>query len=120
MALPAQGQDQAQAGAKAPATPPAASTLLLPCGRCGRMTDRLKRHRLHNWLVFVWFFWWAQTADYTACASCMRAILLQRTLVNIPTANLLWPIVLVRHAVFFTGTFRKGHGARVRKELLPG
>jgi Inner membrane component of T3SS, cytoplasmic domain len=103
---------------RAPEVPPSSSAILLPCGRCGKMTDSLKRHRLHNWVVFIWIAWWAQTADYTACPSCMRAILLERTLVNIPGANLAWPVIFIVNMVHYIATFSRGHGSRVRKELL--
>jgi hypothetical protein len=92
--------------------------LLLPCARCGRMTDSLKRHRLHRWVLFVWIAWWAQTADYTACPPCMRAILVRRTLANLPGANLAWPVIALINAWHFAATFRRGHGKRV-KELAP-
>jgi hypothetical protein len=97
---------------------PVAETVLLPCARCGRMTDSLKRHRLHRWVVFVWIAWWAQTADYTACPPCMRAILVRRTLANLPGANLAWPVIALINAWHFAASFRRGHGKRV-KELAP-
>jgi hypothetical protein len=108
-------------GAGDPASqPPIAEpeALLLPCARCGRMTDSLKRHRLHRWVLFVWIAWWAQTADYTACPPCMRAILVRRTLANLPGANLAWPVIALINAWHFAATFRRGHGKRV-KELAP-
>jgi hypothetical protein len=89
----------------------------LSCPRCAAPTDSLKRFRLHQWLVFIWIGWWTRTAEYTACPACMRKILLERTLVNIPTANLIWPIVLVTNAICFARTFGRGHSKKVRDLL---
>lgn len=104
-----------QAGKTAPGPQSATS---LPCARCGQSTDSLKRHRLHRWVLFIGIAWWAQTADYTACPSCMRAILIERTLVNLPGANLAWPLILLVNTIHYAGTFRRGHSKRV-KELVP-
>lgn len=98
--------------------PPAAAALLLPCAHCGTETDSLKRIRLHRRVVFAWVAWWAQTADYTACPSCMRGILLRLTLANLPGANLAWPFIALINTWHFAATFRRGHGRRV-KELVP-
>jgi hypothetical protein len=98
--------------------PPAAEAQLLPCGRCGRMTDSLKRHRLHRWVVFAWIAWWAQMADYTACPPCMRAILVRLTFTNLPGANVAWPIIAVINGWHLAASFRRGHSRRVG-ELVP-
>lgn len=112
--------EQASGAGESASQPPVAEAeaVLLPCARCGRMTDSLKRHRLHRWVVFVWVAWWAQTADYTACPPCMRAILVRRTVANLPGANLAWPVIALINAWHFAATFRRGHGKRV-KELAP-
>lgn len=94
---------------------PVTRSLVLRCPACGTPTTSLKRHRLYNWLVFIVVAYWAQTAEYTACPPCMRKVILTRTLVNIPTANLTWPILFVIHAVHFAGTFRTGHSRKVRE-----
>jgi len=92
--------------------------ILLPCARCGRSTDSLKRHRLHRWVVFIGIAWWAQTADYTACPACMRALLIERTLVNLPGANVAWPLILIVNAFHYANTFRHGHSTRVKELML--
>lgn len=92
--------------------------VILPCAHCGGTTDSLKRHRLYRSIVFLGIAWWAQMADYTACASCMRRILIRRTLVNLPGANLAWPIVAAVHGWHFVASYQHGHSRRVQ-ELLP-
>jgi hypothetical protein len=108
---------------KSPAPPvdkrPLTRSLILPCPSCGKSTTSLKRHRLYRLLVFIGVAWWAQTAEYTACPPCMRSVIVQRTLINIPTANLTWPILFVIHTFHFVGTYRSGHSRKVL-ELLKG
>jgi hypothetical protein len=95
-----------------------AQDMLLPCARCGTMTDSLKRNRLARFFVFAWLFWWGQFADYTACPSCMRVILVQRAFINLPGANIAWPIIVLVNGWHFLWTFQRGHNKRV-KALLP-
>ena len=114
---PAKPADGA-AAKKAPAdSRPLTRSLVLPCPVCGKPTKSMKRHRLYRLLVFIGVAWWAQTAEYTACPPCMRHVILVRTLVNIPTANLTWPILFVIHAFQFASTFTAGHSRKVL-ELL--
>jgi hypothetical protein len=96
----------------------ASKNILLPCARCGTMTDSLKRNRIARYFVFAWLFWWGQFADYTACPSCMRLILVQRALINLPGANIAWPIIVLVNGWHFVWTFQRGHNKRV-KALLP-
>jgi hypothetical protein len=91
--------------------------VLLTCPQCQRPSDSLKRHRLHYRVVFLLVAAWMQMRDYTACPACMRAFLVQRTLVNLPGANLAWPVILVCNAVHYAGSYRRGHSKKVR-ELL--
>lgn len=44
------------------AAPRVAKDMLLPCARCGTMTDSLKRNRLARYFIFAWIFWWGQFA----------------------------------------------------------
>jgi hypothetical protein len=115
---PVERQQQQQQAPTPPADKrPLTRSLVLPCPACHTPTASLKRHRLYRLLVFIGVAWWAQTAEYTACPPCMRRVILQRTLINIPTANITWPIVLIIHAVHFAGTYRSGHSRKVL-ELL--
>lgn len=102
-----------------PASAPVTRSLMLPCPTCQKATSSLKRLRLFKLLVFLGFAWWSQRADYTACPGCLRGIIVKRTLINLPSANLAWPIVFLVHAVQFGRTFPKGHSKKIR-ELLKG
>jgi hypothetical protein len=96
---------------------PLTRSLRLPCPSCHTLTGSLKRYRLFKNVLFLWFFWRAQTAEYTACPACMRRTLLKLTLINLPTANVLWPIVFIRHAVVYAATFSRGHSGKIREML---
>ena len=96
----------------------AGSPALYVCPSCRTLTDALKRYRLYRFLLFAVVAWGVQTAEYTACPSCMRSTIVKLTLVNIVPANIAWPIVFILHAIDFARTYTsntsKGVDARLR------
>lgn len=87
----------------------------IACPKCGKPTASLKQYVLCNLLVFLYVFAFMRRGTYTACASCMRGIILMRTLINLVPANLLWFIVVAPwHTVQFIRTFADGHSDSVR------
>jgi hypothetical protein len=87
----------------------------LPCPRCGQFTDSLKQYSGMHLMVFLIAGAWYQSAKYTACPRCMRGILLQRTLINTITANLLAPFIWIFHGVQYCRSFKRGHSKTVCK-----
>src|SRR5947209_18571247 len=75
-----------------------------PCPWCGRVTDNIKRYTLIT-LVFLLAFFIVRHDEVANCPSCMRKALLQRTLLNVLTANVFCPIVIVWHGILFVRTF---------------
>ena len=75
-------------------------TFLLPCPVCQKPTDRLKQFRLIRWLVFLGHFHWHQPEFFRACPPCMKRRIWYRCLLNIPTAHIIWPFVVLPTALF--------------------
>jgi hypothetical protein len=94
---------------------------LLPCPRCGELTDSLKQYRYWKWFVFLLAgaFW--QEAIERACPRCMRGWVWKSLLINIPLANFLWPfLVLPWGLVLLAVSCRKGHSPVILQELTSG
>lgn len=97
----------------APADPP------LPCPKCQRPTDSLKQYSVPT-VLFIVIAWAVRRSTEVACPSCMRKTVLRQTLINVPTANILWPLVIVPYAgIQLYRASRKGHSTEVRKRLWP-
>ncbi|MFN7971724.1 MAG: hypothetical protein U0166_05175 [Acidobacteriota bacterium] len=91
--------------------------MFLPCPKCHKQTDSIKRNRLYQFAMFIGVAWFARTATYTACAGCMRSIIVTNTLVNIIPANVIWPVIFLIHAAQYVGTFSAGHDKGVLRQL---
>src|SRR5262249_17863446 len=89
----------------------------LPCPHCGQHTQNLKRYRIYDYLLFLFFGAGWQLATYTACARCMRRIIGLRTALNVVSANFLFPLVFVPHVVQFLRSFAKGHSRSILQIL---
>ncbi len=99
--------------ANAPADPP------LPCPKCQRTTDSLKQYSVPT-VLFIVIAWAVRRSTEVACPSCMRKTVLRQTLINVPTANILWPFVILPYAgIEFYRSSRKGHSTEIRKRLFP-
>jgi hypothetical protein len=94
-----------------------ATKTLVSCPQCGRMTDSLKCYRMFRYFLFAYLFYAWQIAGYVGCPSCMRKTIGVRCLVNLFTANLIFPVVLVQLAGAFLFTFMRGHSREVRRAL---
>lgn len=87
----------------------------IPCPKCGKPTASLKQYVLCNLFVFLYVFAFMRRGTYTACPSCMRGIIVMRSLINIVPANLLWFVIVAPwHTVQFIRTFADGHSESVR------
>lgn len=101
-------------------SPPAIEPFLLACPACGRVTDRLKQFRQLRWLVFLGHFHWHQTEFVRACPPCMRTRAWWRCLANIPTAHIIWPLVVLPMAIVTTvRSFQPGHSAEILEGKTP-
>ena len=89
---------------------------LLPCPVCQKPTDRLKQFRLIRWLVFLGHFHWHQPEFFRACPPCMKRRIWYRCLLNIPTAHIIWPFVVLPAALF--NSLRAGNPGHTPEILL--
>ncbi len=94
-----------------------AQAVLIRCPKCGKPSDSIKRYAMPDLVVFLLVFAWTRRVTYTACASCMRGIIGERMLINIPTANLIWPFLAIFWLVRLGTTSSKGHSESILKEL---
>lgn len=97
--------------------PPTFPPGLIQCPKCGKPSDCIKRFKMLDLVVFVGIFAWARRATYTACASCMQKIIAQRMIINLFTANLIWPIIVFSWIGKMIATYSKGHSAAVLEEI---
>ena len=89
----------------------------IACPRCGIPSESVKSYTMMSFLIFIFIGAWWRTKRVVACASCMRSELLTSTLINVFTANVLSPIVLIWHGVLLAMTFQEGHSADVAKHI---
>jgi hypothetical protein len=77
----------------------------------------MKRYRVFDYLCFLFVAFAYQTVMRTCCPRCMRKSLLLRTFLNLPLANILWPLVLIGHGIAFLATFTNGHSKSILQLL---
>jgi hypothetical protein len=96
------------------------ASLIIACPVCQKPTDSMKRLRVMYLFIFLVLFVQGRGVDYTACPSCTRSFIVKRTLINIATANLLWPMVLVFNLIPYMRSFSSGPSASILKEFGRG
>jgi hypothetical protein len=70
------------------------SPQFLDCPQCGQPSDRIKRCLvLSIWFFLVMATWWERVE--AGCPACVRRKLLSSALVNLFTANVAWPILIL-------------------------
>ena len=79
------------------------------CYECGEKSDSIKNFRVMNVFVFLIIFMVARGIDYRACPSCMRKKIATAAGIQILTAHVVFPIVLIFHIIQFCRTFVSGH-----------
>jgi hypothetical protein len=88
----------------------------VPCPHCGKATDSLKHYRPVV-LVFLVFAGFWKLVPHISCPRCMRLTLAKFALINLPTANVFWPLALIPNGMLFLTSFVKGHSKVVRQHL---
>lgn len=93
----------------------------LPCPVCRQWTDRLKQFRIIRWLIFAGHFHWHAVEFVRACPACMRRRIWFRCLLNIPTAHIIWPLIVLPAALVNTvRAGRPGHTPDILLGVTPG
>jgi hypothetical protein len=76
----------------------------IPCEICGKHLPGIHSTSLPI-LAFLGFYILFHNTTAGLCPPCARWALVRGTLINLVTANLLFPIVLVMNGCTFAGTF---------------
>lgn len=88
------------------------------CPKCGEASDSIKCYGMFEHIVFLVFGASARRERVCACPSCMRKYILKKMLIQLFTANLLWPLfVALPLTIKFFCTYTKGHSAEVYQML---
>ena len=87
------------------------------CPCCGRLTDSLKLYRVATFL-FLLFAFVARSQQLVGCPRCVRGKIGRFALVNVVTANLLWPVIILPWSLILLAcSFLRGHSPEVRRAL---
>lgn len=98
-----------------PKRPPV--TIPAPCPCCEKISGSIKCFTFTDWF-FIVIGMAAQKRREIACPGCMRGKIMTHSIVQLLTANLLWPIVILPHCVvLLMRTFSKGHSKEVQEAL---
>ena len=90
---------------------------LVECPDCGQPSDSIKCYSTMI-LLFIWVFAMWFPKKEVACPSCIRGKITLFCLINIVTANILWPIIILPWAlVLFCMSFTKGHSSEIQQIL---
>ncbi len=92
-------------------------TFAVPCPRCRQPSASIKSYRMPELIVFLFLFVFVRRAQYRACPSCMRMIVLKRIAVNCLTAHVAMFFIAPFYWVQFFRTFSQGHSSDIRAEL---
>ena len=84
------------------------------CPACRTPSDSIKQYRFPELFVFLLVLYWVRTLTYTACPSCMRKKLALCAVINVVTANIVWPFVLFPwYSALALASFTRGHSKAV-------
>ncbi len=96
----------------------AGATILCPV--CSEESDSVKCYH-YIFMLFAIVGYGYKTIPQVGCPSCTRGMIGKNLLVNILTANLVWPIICLPWGiVLFLMSFTKGHSRSVLKTLAEG
>ncbi len=90
----------------------------VPCPECHESTNSLKQIRYCEMLLFLGLAWAIRHRGFVGCPSCARRKLIVHGVINIVTANVLWPIIVLPwHLMALSETSKPGHSQEVRARL---
>lgn len=90
------------------------------CPSCHEESDSVKNYTFISLLfAFVAYMW--QTTSQIGCPSCTRKMIGKNLLVNLLTANIVWPfIILPWNLILLLMSFTRGHSKSVLKVVAEG
>ncbi len=90
---------------------------VIPCPHCHTQTDSLKYYNMPIFL-FLWVAWVSWSKDEIACPGCMRGKIAGYCALNIVTANILWPFIILPWTIInLLRTLTKGHSSGIQDLL---
>jgi hypothetical protein len=91
----------------------------IPCEGCGKHVPGIRSTALLT-IVFLLLFAYIRNDSPSLCPPCARVALVRGALINLFTANLLWPVVLIWNSVAFMGTFFRPTSWEIPDDPDPG
>ena len=89
----------------------------IACPHCNAETDSLKYYNMPIFL-FLFVVWMSWSKDELACPSCMRGKIAGYCALNIVTANILWPFIILPWTIInLLRSFTRGHSNGVQDLL---
>jgi hypothetical protein len=91
--------------------------LKIVCPHCRQSSDSIKRQNIMLVIfLFIGASW--QMEQVTACDKCMRQRILVNALINILSANILWPFLILPNSLYnLYLTLEPGHSESVIEEI---
>jgi len=88
------------------------------CPHCNQPSDSMRRSQV--WLlVFVVIGYWMQRSTITGCSACLRQKIVSNGLINILTANVFWPFLILPMSLYqYYRTYQEGHDETVLAEAI--
>ncbi|MEZ6125828.1 MAG: hypothetical protein R3C49_22100, partial [Planctomycetaceae bacterium] len=94
--------------------------IAIPCPACGQDSDSVKCYEYIS-MMFAIVAYGYSTNPKTGCPACTRKFIGKNLLVNLPTANLVWPVICVPWAIaLLLASFTRGHSKSILKSLASG
>ena len=94
-----------------------ASGATILCPVCGEESDSVKSYE-YILMLFAFVAYGYQTTRQVGCPSCTRQMIGKNLLVNLPTANVAWPIICLPWGlVLLLMSLTRGHSKSVLKTL---
>lgn len=90
----------------------------IKCPQCGQPSENIKRSNIFSvFFLFVVARW--QMRTMTMCDECMRGEIVKNALINILTANILFPFIILPTSIYqYVRSHEKGHSKGVVEDIV--
>jgi hypothetical protein len=91
--------------------------IVVPCPKCGQPSDSIKCYTLLT-IIFLFIVGVSQTQKAIGCPGCVRKSIALSGLVNMLTANILWPFIILPYCIILLiCSFTQGHSRDILNAL---
>lgn len=93
-------------------------SIKIVCPHCDQPSDSVKKSQV--WLlIFAVVGYWMQRSSVTGCSACLRRHIVRNAVINILTANIFWPFLILPHSLYqYYRTYEEGHDQNVLAEAV--